>query len=211
MLSHGILYGTTVYGGSGSDGAVYSLTPPTTAGAAWTFQVLHNFTGAPADGAYPVAAPVMGAGGVLYGTASAGGSGTCGSGYNAGCGIVYSLSPPVSPGGAWTENILYNFNTNGASLYSVANAGVVIGSNGTLYGTATYGGADNQGFLYSLTPPTSSGRPWTETVLHSFTGSTGGAAPESNVVIGKSGELYGTTAGGGVPYPGYGTAFSVTP
>jgi uncharacterized repeat protein (TIGR03803 family) len=119
------------------------------------------------------------------------------------------LSPPGSAGGAWTETILYNFNTNGASSFPVATAGLVIGANGVLYGTGSYGGTNNLGFVYSLTPPTSANAPWTENVLYSFTGGSGGAVPYSNLVTGIGGELYGTTYSGG--YPDFGTVFSLKP
>lgn len=46
----GVLYGTTVVGGSAGYGTVFSLTPPASPGGGWTATVLHNFTGAPDDG-----------------------------------------------------------------------------------------------------------------------------------------------------------------
>jgi hypothetical protein len=80
---------------------------------------------------------------------------------------------------------------------------MVIGTGGMLYGTTFVGGSsygliinDKGGFglgaVFSLTPPTSAGGAWTETVLYSFTGSDG-ASPNAGVVIGKDGALYGTT------------------
>jgi uncharacterized repeat protein (TIGR03803 family) len=61
---------------------------------------------------------------------------------------VYSLAPPASPGGAWTETILHNFTgADGANPY----ADVVIGSGGVLYGTTYIGGTANLGTVFSLT------------------------------------------------------------
>jgi hypothetical protein len=59
-----------------------------------------------------MASLAIGTGGVLYGTTSAG-AGTCFP--YPGCGTVFSLAPPASPGGAWTESVLHSF----ASKYSL--------------------------------------------------------------------------------------------
>lgn len=78
---------------------------------------------------------------------------------------------------------------------------VNIGS--TLYGTTYYGGADNEGAVYSVTTGGS------ETVMHSFpTGSGDGYYPDATLTVEK-GTLYGTTYYGGSQ--GFGTIFSITP
>src|SRR5579871_3141069 len=46
------LYGPTAHGGASGAGTVYELTPPATAGAAWTESVLYSFSGG-ADGNTP--------------------------------------------------------------------------------------------------------------------------------------------------------------
>jgi len=48
-------------------------TPPTAGGTAWTFSVLHRFTGFPSDGAYPGGNLILDAAGNLYGTTAGGG------------------------------------------------------------------------------------------------------------------------------------------
>jgi uncharacterized repeat protein (TIGR03803 family) len=90
--SDGVLYGTTFYGGTANNGTVFSLTPPTTSGGAWTETVLHNFTGGTSDGANPYSGVVIGEGGVLYGTTFYAGTGSCNF-LGSGCGIVFSLTP----------------------------------------------------------------------------------------------------------------------
>jgi hypothetical protein len=45
----------------------------------------------------------------LYGTARNGGGGPCLVGSFAGCGMIYQLSRPAEPGGAWTENVIWRF------------------------------------------------------------------------------------------------------
>ena len=104
--SHGVLYGTTAGGGPASSGTVYSLTPPVLPSNTWTESILYAFTGGP-DGAIPQSAVTLGTGGVLYGTTINGGN-LCTPSLD-GCGVVYSLTPPIVPLGAWTETVLYAF------------------------------------------------------------------------------------------------------
>jgi uncharacterized repeat protein (TIGR03803 family) len=94
---HGVLYGTTEYGGSATSaspcsfygatgcGTVFQLTPPTVPGGTWTETILHSFTGQNGDGSIPMAGLARSSSGVLYGTASAGGT--------AGKGTVFSVTP----------------------------------------------------------------------------------------------------------------------
>ena len=161
-------------------------------GPAQTFTVLHSFTGG-ADGANPGAGVIMDAGGRLYGTASAGGTGA---------GTVFRMT---RTGSNWTLNPLYTF--TGATDGATPMAALTIGPDGGLYGTATYGGNTNDcggsgcGVVFELRPPMTPPRtalsPWNETVLHAFTFLTDGAVPFSEVVFDAAGNLYGTTWGGG--------------
>ncbi|HUD99815.1 MAG TPA: choice-of-anchor tandem repeat GloVer-containing protein [Bryobacteraceae bacterium] len=205
VIGGGVLYGTTQYGGTGrctyislGCGTVFSLTPPTSPGGAWTESVLHDFKGkccqASEDGDNPVAPVVIGSGGVLYGTTQYGGTGSCPA--FGPCGTAYSLTPPNSPGGTWAEAV-YSFPGGGGGF---PEAGLVIGGRGVLYGTTSGGGTltSEYGTVFSLTPPASPGGPWTETTLWSFSGGSDGAVPEAGLVIGKDGILYGTTSIGGV-------------
>ena len=208
--SGGVLYGTTALGGTGSScsggcGSVFQLSPPTSPGGSWTATVLHTFIGSPSDGAGPNGL-VIGKGGVLYGTTYYGGAGSCSSPFGPpGCGTVFSLTPPASPGGAWIKKTLHNFRgSDGANPF----ASVVIGSGGVLYGTTAYGGTSNNGTVFSLTPPAPVGGPWTEAVLYNFTG-THGSLPEAAVAIGPNGVLYGTTVRGGSSNNG--TVFALKP
>jgi hypothetical protein len=81
--------------------------------------------------------------------------------------------------------------------------GVILGSNGALYGTTLTGGAntcDFGGFLcgtvFELAPAKEV--PWTKTVLYSFNGASG-TLPSygAKLAFGKNGSLYGTTMAGG--------------
>ena len=162
----GVLYGTTQFGGSGvcatsggveGCGTVYQLTPPTAPGGTWTESLIYNFTGANGDGAAPVAGVVVGKNGAIYGTTSSAGSATsdstCPSSYYviAGCGVVFELTPPSAPSGAWTETVLHSFSgANGDGAIPVA--GLALSSTGVLYGTTTAGGTAGRGTVFAVAP-----------------------------------------------------------
>jgi uncharacterized repeat protein (TIGR03803 family) len=195
--SGGVLYGTTYTGGLYHYGTVYSVTPPASAGGEWTPATIYNFSEFDDAGGNPQTGVVVGAGGVLYGTTTTGSS--------TGNGAIYSLTPPVSPGGAWSEAVIFSF-PDQAPFPN----GLVIGKEGVLYGTtAAYSGSENgYGTVFSLAPPASHLGAWTFTVLYAFQGGSDGDNP-SAVVMGNGGVLYGATNQGGLTDNG--TVFSLTP
>lgn len=161
----GVLYGTTLYGGSGMPcnvpnnvggcGTVFQLTPPAIPGGTWTETVIYSFTATNGDGAYPAASVVIGKNGVLYGTTQYGGSAITGSPcsyYGAsGCGTVFQLTPPVTAGGSWTETVLHSL-TGQSGEGSGPTAGLTQSSTGVLYGTTPSGGTAGKGTVFSVTP-----------------------------------------------------------
>jgi hypothetical protein len=204
----GVLYGTTSNGASSfSGGAVYSLTPPTTAGGVWTETVLHTFAGCPTDAVTP-SGVAAGPDGVLYGDSFYGGAYSCLPPNGAGLGAVFSLSPPVSPGGAWSEDV---FSVGSGGTLDGPSGGVTAGSGGVLYAATVYGGKYCCGALFTLVPPASPGGDWTQPIIHSFGNPTikhDGQYPGGNVVIDSSGVIYGTASGGG---SGGGEVYSLAP
>ncbi len=231
MGPRGVLYGTTLAGGAyGSScagppygpcgGTVFSLSPPTSEGGAWTEAVLWSFGGHPGDGIAPNDI-VMGGNGVLYGTTENGGpyyvppDGGCPDprGEFIYCeGTVFSLTPPTEKGGAWAESVLWSFGGT-ASDGSWPN-GVVVGSGGVLYGTTRWGSKIGVvGTVFALSPPASPGGVWTEQDIHGFLGNGqqlgGGGSPYGNLLLAGSGVLYGTTFDGGEP--GVGAVFALRP
>jgi len=199
----GNLYGTTTQGGSGTNcqggcGTVFKLTH---AGSGWTLSPLYEFQ--KTDGAYPEGRLIFGHDGRLYGTTGQGGMG-CSS---TGCGIVFAMSPPASFCHSvlcyWNESVLYQF-AGGTADGSRPTGDTVFDTAGNLYGTTYNAGAAGLGTAYELSR---SGGGWTETVLHSFSGSDG-ANPYAGLAMDTAGNLYGATKTGGPFSPG-GVAFQL--
>jgi uncharacterized repeat protein (TIGR03803 family) len=178
---------------------------------AWasTESVLFEFNGT--DGSGPEGTLVADQAGNFYGTAFNGGNAGCYLGY--GCGVVFELTPSQ---GGWTETVLYAF-TGGRDGASPA-AGLLLDNNGNLYGTTVVGGnlalcndlgpAPGCGVVFKLTRSTSG---WTYSAIHRFSGGDG-AAPYSNLILDRAGNLYGTTRYGGSGCDaGCGTVFRLEP
>jgi uncharacterized repeat protein (TIGR03803 family) len=217
-----VLYGTTYAGGTSGFGTVFSLTPAT--GGTWTGRVLYSFSGG-TDGSNPVAGVALATSKILYGTTYEGGT--------LGYGTVFALTPAA--GGVWTESVIYSFtnSTDGSGpeggvtiKYDKTQSGTV----NVLFGSTFWAGSSSGcpmggytagcGTVFSLSPPTTSGEPWTFAVLYTFTGAgKDGAHPSQNLSINSGGVVYGTTFSGGsnsdqcfgASYPGCGTIFLLTP
>ena len=171
----GILYGTTVYGGSTNNGTVFKLNPATGAES-----VLYSFLGG-TDGANPYSSVVL-AGANIFGTTFNGGA--------FGYGTVFKVT-------AGKETVLHSFNSAFPTLDgSYPYAGLTL-YKGILYGTTTLGGASNLGTVFSITKTGS------YALLYSFKGgSNDGQGPNAGVAFDKSGNLYGTTYSGGTDNAG---------
>ena len=200
--SSGNLYGTTDEGGANGTGIVFKLTPD--GNGQWKETIIHTF--AKFQGTNSVSGLILDGSGNLYGTTALGEGTGCG---NSGCGAVFELS--ASGNGQWTYKVLHAFSgKDGANPYAV-----VFNAAGNLYGTTYYGGnlacnpPSGCGVVYELSP--GAGGKWTEKVLRSFYNTP--RYSTSQLVFDKSGNLYGTTAGGGPGCGGggCGTVFKLTP
>ncbi len=162
------------------------------------FKVLYSFPNY--TGGSPLAGLIFDQAGNLYSTAYED------VGHN---GSVFTLAPNAD--GSWTERMLYSF--TGGVDGGAPRASVIFDQSGNLYGTAGNGGdlscdaPFGCGVVFKLTP--NAGGSWTETVLYSFTGGADGGFPFASVIFDQSGNLYGTTSGGGAH--GAGTVFELTP
>lgn len=163
--------------GGGGPGEVFELT------SSGTENVLHDFGWA--DGSDPRGNLVRDGAGNLYGTTFYGGA--------FGYGVVFKLDSSDN------ESVLYSFTggTDGAN----PQAGLVEDPAGNFYGTTYNGGAYGLGVVFTLD---SSGN---ESVLHNFAGGADGANPYAGLLRDATGNLYGTTHGGGAS--GHGTVFEV--
>lgn len=198
--SFGNIYGTTTQYNTRYNGNVFKLTR--SASGVWNETVLYNFQGA-SDGYLPWGNIVFDKAGNLYGATTFGGTGDVGT--------VFKLSPVA--GGGWTKSTIYSFAGGNDGAFPVS--GLTFGTDGNLYGTTQFGGGlgtcqtGGCGTVFKLTPPASKGKPWTETILHSFAGGTDGATPDGAILFDAAGNLYGTTYSGGMF--GFGMVFEITP
>jgi uncharacterized repeat protein (TIGR03803 family) len=188
----GNLYGTTGTGGAYDSGAIFELALG--AGGTWTETVLYSFCplSGCVDGSGPSSSLIFDTAGNLYGTTAGGGAGSCPGG---GCGTVFELSPDGD--GTWTETVLYSFGNEPDGHEPIA--GVVMDGSGNLYGTTFAGGLGHSGTVFELKP--AGNGTWAEAVIHSFCYlhgcRIGGSLPMAGLVLGPSGNLFGTTFNGG--------------
>ncbi len=170
----GNFYGTTFLGGANSDGTVFKLNPNGTIITLVSF----NTT----NGAYPYAGLVQGYDGNFYGVTASGGSNSAGTIFK------------ISSAGNFTN--LYSF--TGVSDGGNPAGGLLLGSDGNLYGTTAYGGTYAAGTIFRMIPN------GTLTTIAQFDGYNG-ANPEATLTQGADGSIYGTTQNGGTQ--GNGTIF----
>ncbi len=96
-----------------------------------------------------------------------------------------------------TFTTLYNF---GASTTDgqAPSSGVVMDKTGNLFGVTGIGGNQlSGGTVFELSPPTVTGNPWTETILHRFRGMPDGKTPLGHLIMTPNGVLAGTNLHGG--------------
>ena len=145
------------------------------------------------NGVNPSTALIQGLDGNLYGTVPAGGVNNAGT--------IFKVTP------AGALSVVYQFCSKANCTDGKSPLGsLVLANDGNFYGTTTEGGVNQDGTVFKLTP---SGN---LTTLYSFCSvapdCADGFLPESGLIQGINGNLYGTTNGGGSG--GFGTIFEIT-
>jgi uncharacterized repeat protein (TIGR03803 family) len=188
QATNGRFYGTTAFGGAYGMGNMYELTPGGKLSNFYSFCSLANC----ADGAGPAASPVLGIDGNLYGTTAGGGSDAV---YPNGSGTVYKMTIE----GEITT--LYTFCPTAPCTDGSTPTGMIQASDGNLYGSTYFGGSDNAGTIFQLTPAGEF------KLLHSFCSvadCADGDSPNFPPIQGNDGNFYGAGydggTGGGVFY-----------
>jgi uncharacterized repeat protein (TIGR03803 family) len=180
----GFFYGTTSTGGTNNVGTVFKLN---LSGAE---TVLYAFTGGP-DGRGPASRLLRDRQGNLYGTASSGGDTTCG--FGLGCGTVFELAS------SGNLRVIHTFE-GGKQDGNFPDSGLIVGFDASIYGTTSGGGGgkctggpdgDGCGTIFRIA------RGGKYSVIYKFTGGEDGATPDTELVAGLSGILYGAAAEGG--------------
>ncbi|MGB7132646.1 MAG: choice-of-anchor tandem repeat GloVer-containing protein [Candidatus Sulfotelmatobacter sp.] len=230
--SAGNLYGTTLYGGANGDGVVFELSPVGTSwtetvlysftkgtdGAYPTgglvMDAAGNFYGTN-DSSYGLEGSQVfelspSADGWTERTIYTTGYGSFGDSYAGltmdGAGnifgltfrTVFELSPDGS--GGWTPALIHTFDGALGNGYGLGGT-PVLDKSGNIYFTTTEGGAGNCGTVLELSP--GKGRAWTARILYSFKGAPGdGNLPFGGLVLDAVGNIYGTTAYGGMSNSG---------
>jgi uncharacterized repeat protein (TIGR03803 family) len=180
----GALYAATAGGGTNGVGTVFKLS---TDGTGYT--LLHSFSTNGSDGRFP-GELIQGLDGALYGMTRRGGVSNAGTMFTLGTdggsyAVLRSFDAPAGDGGSH-------------------HAGLMQGSDGTLYGTMYSGGTNTLGAVFKLTTNGSD-----YAVLHKFTASGfDGQNPDGRLVQGADGTLFATTVKGGTN--GYGTLFQIS-
>lgn len=183
--SNGKLYGNTSAAGANGLGTFFEYTPGTTV-------VTKRKDFSVSEGSLPLGDVIQASNGLLYGTTSANGTN--------GRGTIFSYNTTSN-----TFTTLYHFNgleggTPGGDLLQA--------SNGKLYGTFKDEGLGSTGGIYSWTI-----NPGTYTEEYDFNippTTTEGKFPESSLIQGTDGLLYGTTVQGGANELGLIFRFSPT-
>ena len=173
--SEGMLYGTTVFGGTNGKGTTFKLNKDGSG-----YAVLHSFTGGN-DGAEPSAEMIEGTDGTLYGTAYTGGP----AGYY---GTAFAMA---KNGGNF--RVLHAFGPGTSSDGTQPSASLLEAKDGVLYGTTLTGGGEAVGSAFKINKDGSG-----YTKLHTFTDFA--INPFAQLTEGSDGALYGTAFGssGGV-------------
>jgi uncharacterized repeat protein (TIGR03803 family) len=198
------LFGTTEQGGPSGLGTVFATPAIVNSSPDPTPVANYSFGSQPSDGSHPYFGRLVTSGdGVFFGTTADGGAN--------GRGTVFMATFRKN---TWTEQTIYSFGAYQGDVVSPQN-GVVLGKDGAVYGCAGGGihksGGVYQGGVYKLTPPAAGATQWSETIPYYFGAQAmdPSANPYCGIAMDGSGNIFGTTSGGG-KY-GEGAFFELTP
>jgi uncharacterized repeat protein (TIGR03803 family) len=169
QASDGNYYGTAATGGAiaGNSGlgfgTVFQMTPT------GTLTVLHSFSGA--DGTHPTGV-VIGLDGALYGTTQLGGANDAGSVFR------------ITLSGTFTT--LYSFSKNSAGEEARPSR-LTRGNDGNFYGLTAFGGTNNCGTVFQVTPAGAM------TTLFTFPSESGADSGTVGLILATDGNFYGAT------------------
>jgi uncharacterized repeat protein (TIGR03803 family) len=200
-MAGGLLYGFTYAGpfvNGATEGSVYSIDPISGA-----FETVVAYQVDPVGPRNPAGVLAQGSDGSFYGTAQFGGAG--------GAGAVVKFTPPAGAAISYSFSPEFNPDNSSANLDGAnPRDGVVVATDGTLWGVTANGGADGNGTVFHLDPVTGQ-----LTQIHSFTAqhadftNADGVVPTGRLVLAGDGNLYGLTHQGGSGNAG--TLFSINP
>lgn len=173
LTPEGVLLGTTLTGGAGDLGTIFRIN---TDGSG--YRLLYSFSTHAEDGLSVIGGLTLGTANAAFGTACQGGRNQAGT--------VFRIDFEGRDYG-----VLHHFdNATGDGANPLA--GVTVGSDGALYGTASRGGDYGLGTVYRLAPDGSE-----FAVLHSFGEEAEDGTQPRCKLLARDGVLYGTTSSGG--------------
>ncbi len=181
-INNGVFVGSTLQGGQYGAGTLFQFS--TTNG----YSVLHHFNSG-VDGANPT-------GGLGFDNVQAKIYGVCSNGGNGNFGTCFAYSFATG------YQVIHQFSGGAGGSYPLG--GVVLASDGLLYGTTQSGGANSQGSIFKLNPASNT----FATIYNISAGASDGRYPYGNLLESSPGVFLGTCLEGGTS--GTGTVFKVT-
>ena len=172
QAANGLIYGLTQNGGANQDGQLFSYDP-----AQGIFKYLADFD-ALITGSAPMGVLTEAPDGKLYGITHEGGL----------CNYGTIFSYDLVGGGAIIQERCFDWN-DGVEPFD----GLVLASNGLLYGMTYAGGGSGDGVIFSFETGTG-----IYTMLHEFNTSAHGGKPYGRLFQASDGALYGTASAGGL-------------
>jgi uncharacterized repeat protein (TIGR03803 family) len=190
----GNIFGIAELGGKHGAGTAYEIR--LTKAGHWRLRTIYAFQGQP-DAGFPYGGLIFDKESNVYGTTYFGGAN--------GVGSVYKLTR--QPGDTWSESVLYSF--KGGKDGAMSTATLFRDADGNLYGTTSEGGnlGCSCGVIFKMTRGPHG--KYTESVAYRFKSVPDGAYSYYGLTPDGLGNLFGTTAAGGIHNQG--AIFEFTP